>query len=576
MMSSASPVSPRSAANAPTPRHWLQQVMVASGRTGGPDLTLDRVALVDAWSIVARSYGLSDDDLAEIVAESFYCEVAPPSTPNGTMLRSALPEDVAYASLAAPIALRDRELVVAVADPRDPGLAARLAKVARRPVAIAVAPPETVQNWILVVYAQTSTSGRVLYQPGTDGWERSQDEASDATAQITAEMFAEAVLLGASDIHVQPFLGGGVVRYRVDGILRRGPSLPAAVLRRIISRVKAVAQMDVTDHLRPCDGRAQLQTPEKSIDLRISTLPVEGGEKMVVRLLGSGRVPSFSDLRFTEPQGSRVRELLTRRQGIVFVTGPTGSGKTTTLHACMALLNQVQTSIVTVEDPVEFRIPGLAQVDVQEAQGMTFASALRAVLRQDPNVIMVGEIRDAETAGVALTAALTGHPVVTTVHTTRAIGVIARLLELGVARTVLADGFGGATAQRLLRSLCADCALTEVVAPTASELRLTTLTGIRSYRAVGCASCGYSGYRGRLPIAQVLMTSSRFREGILDAQATEADLEAIATDEGMLTLGRAAAVLIEAGRTTVDEAVRVLGASFWMDVGDVPGRFVST
>jgi type II secretory ATPase GspE/PulE/Tfp pilus assembly ATPase PilB-like protein len=547
-------------------RHWLVETTVSDGLTGAEAVDVAGASLADAWVVVARACKLSPDELAAVVARRFglsTCEGVGYPDPVAARL---VPESMARKLKAAPLRLDDRRLVVAVSDPRSTDVARQIARAAHTRVEVRVAPPDTVDNWVLQAYATAVSGGNVFYQPGTAGWAQRVGDDADPVTRLTAEILNEAVRQRATDIHVQPFLGGGIVRFRVDGLLRRSMSLPAAAMRRIVNRVKAVAGLDIADPLHPHDGRARLDLGDRAIDLRISTIPVDGAEKMVIRLLGSGKLPVFSNLGFREPERSHVRELLTRREGIAFVTGPTGSGKSTTLQACLALLNRPEYNIVTVENPVEYRVPGLAQIEVAEERGLSYAKALRAILRQDPNLILIGEIRDADTAEIAVESALTGHPVLTTVHTPRAVGVVPRLVELGIGRTLLADAFGGATSQRLMRRLCTSCAAEAQSPLSETEARFAKLTGLPFRRAVGCAACGYTGYHGRVPVAQVLLPSTELRACILDPGATELDLHRVAVESGMRTLAQAAADIVRDGDSTPEEAERALGGSFWTEL----------
>ncbi len=553
----------------PAARHWLLEVAAAQGLPGAAAVTVGDAALSDVWLIVARACKLDPEELAAVVGRHFGVPTCGDVGRPDPAVARLVPEALARKLRAVPLKLDAGRLQVAVADPRDPEKGRQVARAARQRVDLRVAAPETIENWLLQAYApQVAGRAAVFYQPGTSGWERTIGDEPNPVAQLTAQIFAEAVRHGATDVHLQPFLGGGIVRLRVDGLLRRSMSLSSAALRRVVTRIKAVSGMNVADPLHPHDGRARLDLGDRSIDLRVSTVPADGAEKMVVRLLGSGRLPVFSDLGFRDPERTQVRAVLTRREGIVFVTGPTGSGKTTTLQACLAQLNRPEFNIVTVENPVEYKVPGLSQIEVNPEAGLTYASALRAILRQDPNLILVGEVRDAETATIAVESALTGHPVLTTLHTPRAVGVVPRLVELGVPRTVLADAFGGATSQRLVRKLCAACAGTTTQSLTEAEKRFDRLTGFPFRRANGCAACGFTGFRGRVPVAQVVMPSRELRACILDASATEMDLERVVAEAGTRSLGQAAADVIRDGDTTPDEVERVLGGVFWSDLAE--------
>lgn len=547
-------------------KHWIVEAVVSQGHPIADQIDVSDAKLGDIWLVVARACKLEQQELSEAIARHFnlrsYVGI---QRPDASVIR-LIPESMARKLKVVALLQENSRLLVAVSDPRDPDLRRQLAKTTQMPIELCIAPPDIIENWLLQGYAPSSANTAVFYQPGTSGWTLPSEAQEAPVVQLTAEIFGQAVKQGATDIHVQPFLGGGLVRFRVDGLLRRVMTLPVATTRRVVNRIKAVARMNIADSIHPQDGRARLELVDGSVDLRISTVPVEAAEKLVIRLLGSGQLPAFSDLGFIEPERSQVKALLTRREGIAFVTGPTGSGKTTTLQACLAMLNRPEYNIITAENPVEYRVPGLTQIEIAPERGFSYAQALRAILRQDPNLILVGEIRDQETAEIAVESALTGHPVLTTLHTPSAVGVIPRLLELGIPRTVLADSFGGATGQRLLRRMCPLCTVEAKLPYTDIENRFHKLSGIAFKRSMGCQSCGYTGYHGRIPVAQVLLPSQKLRDSILNPMATYRDLERVAFETGMRTLSAAVADIIQAGITTPEEAARVLGGAFWSEL----------
>ncbi len=258
-----------------------------------------------------------------------------------------------------------------------------------------------------------------------------EEAASGPLVNLTNVILKEAVESGASDIHLQPMAHGGVIRYRIDGVLRNSGTMPLSVLTRVVSRIKIMARLDIADRLRPQDGRARVGFGNRQVDLRISTVPTRNAEKMVIRILDAEEAKALEEVGFLEPELSHFRHFLTHREGIVVVTGPTGSGKTTTLYAALQHIHDEDINIMTVEDPVEYELPGLTQIQVETKQGVTFAGALRAILRQDPDVVFVGEIRDLETAQIAAQASLTGHLVLSTLHTNDAVGTIGRFTDIG-------------------------------------------------------------------------------------------------------------------------------------------------
>ena len=361
----------------------------------------------------------------------------------------------------------------------------------------------------------------------------------DATASVIAlvdQLIADGIAAGASDIHVEPEEQGVAVRHRIDGVLRTVSVLPKHVAASLVSRVKILSRLDIADRLRPQDGRARVVIGGAAVDLRISTLPASHGEKIVVRVLdGSAGLRTLDAIGFGAAELLRIRGLLEQREGLVLVTGPTGSGKTTTLYAALREIHARGVNIVTVEDPIEYRLPGIVQVQVHERAGLTFGAALRSIMRQDPDVILVGEIRDRETAEIAIQASLTGHLVLSTLHTNDAASAITRLIDIGVASYQIATALKGVVAQRLLRRRCALC------------------------EARGCDACDGAGYRGRLAIAEVLVSSPEFERRVAAGAPTEALADA-ARASGCASLWSSGLELVRSGSTTMAELQRVAAA----------------
>ena len=357
---------------------------------------------------------------------------------------------------------------------------------------------------------------------------------------------------------------GGVIRYRIDGVLRNSGNMPLSVLTRVVSRIKIMAKLDIADRLRPQDGRAKVGFGDRHVDLRISTVPTRNAEKMVIRILDAEEAKGLEEVGFMEPELSHFQHLLTHREGIVVVTGPTGSGKTTSLYAALQHIHGENINIMTVEDPVEYELPGLTQIQVETKQGVTFAAALRAILRQDPDVVFVGEIRDLETAQIAAQASLTGHLVLSTLHTNDAVGTVGRFADIGLDRPTMAETLRGAIAQRLVRRICPLCCETIEGELTEGEAKLAAEYGVQPVvRPVGCKGCGQSGYRGRLPLVEVLTVSPKLKELIFSG-GSSAELEKTARAEGIRSLREVGVARVLAGETTLQELERVLG--------DVGGR----
>ena len=389
-----------------------------------------------------------------------------------------------------------------------------------------------------------------------------KDLASEAPViRLVNLMIARAVESRASDIHIEPFENRLKVRYRVDGVLREVESPPSRLSAAVISRIKIMAKLNIAERRLPQDGRIQLRAQGKEIDLRVSTVPTLWGESVVMRILDKASVVlDFEVLGFGPRTLKRFREVLEFPNGILLVTGPTGSGKTTTLYTALQTLNTPERKILTVEDPVEYQLEGINQIQVKPQINLNFTNALRAIVRQDPDVIMIGEMRDLETASIAVQSALTGHLVLSTLHTNDAAGSITRLLDMGVEDYLLTSTISGILAQRLVRLLCTQCrqphpALPELV----EEMRLQRFSKAREiilYKPVGCEQCGGTGYRGRAAIMEFLVMSDPLRRMVLKhADATE--LQAEAQKEGMDTMYEDGLRKAVAGLTTIEEVLRV-------------------
>ncbi|MCD7098943.1 type II secretion system ATPase GspE [Stenotrophomonas sp. MMGLT7] len=368
-------------------------------------------------------------------------------------------------------------------------------------------------------------------------------------------LIAEAARLGASDVHIESFESALRVRFRVDGVMREALNMPPRIAPLLVSRVKVMARLDIAEKRVPQDGRVSLAMGSKQLDVRVSTLPTRGGERVVLRILDKDQgALSLQQLGMAAPALAALRRALRTPNGILLVTGPTGSGKTTTLYAALASLNDGQRNILTVEDPVEYAIEGVGQTQVNARVGMSFAAGLRAILRQDPDVVMVGEIRDGETAQIAVQASLTGHLVLSTVHTNDAAGAITRLRDIGIEPFLLASSLRLVMAQRLLRRLCPHCR-----APRAAGDAPAALGGERFdgplYAAAGCAQCNHTGYAGRIGIHEFIVIDERIRR--LVAEDAGEDAIAAVAFAGGGRLSDAARDAVAAGLTTLEEAVRV-------------------
>jgi general secretion pathway protein E len=389
--------------------------------------------------------------------------------------------------------------------------------------------------------------------PAAEDLLASQDDAP--VIRLINGVIAEAVRQGASDVHIEPYEESLLIRLRVDGVLREVLRLPARIAQMLVSRVKVMARLDIAERRVPQDGRVGLTLGGRSLDVRVSTLPSRHGERVVLRILDKEQAGlSLIDLGLTRELFATVQKGLAEPNGIILVTGPTGSGKTTTLYAGLRTLNDGSRNILTVEDPVEYAIEGVGQTQVNPKVGLSFAAGLRAILRQDPDIVMVGEIRDTETATIAVQASLTGHLVLSTVHTNDAVGAITRLRDMGVEPFLLASTLRLVIAQRLVRRLCPDCRQPEVAdAPTAALIGLKP--GATVYRPAGCAACNGTGFSGRTGIYEAVPIDDQIR-AFINRNADEAAIGAHAFRRSA-SLAVAARRAVAEGVTTVEEAVRI-------------------
>lgn len=371
----------------------------------------------------------------------------------------------------------------------------------------------------------------------------------------------EAYDAGASDIHFEATRKGLSTRFRLDGVLTAGPEPPPGLYLAVLSRVKLLAKLDIAERRRPQDGRIRIRLENQELDLRVSSVPTFHGESIVIRLLERGSRPTaLTDLGMDEATLSLLIKMAKRPHGMILVTGPTGSGKTTTLYGALKLRRSDAEKIITVEDPIEYQLPGITQVPINRETGMTFVTALRSILRQDPDVLMVGEMRDGETAALAIQAAMTGHLVFSTLHTNDAMGAIPRLLDLGIPPYLVAATLDGVMAQRLVRRICAQCrAIGPAISPEIVELSHGALEGVLETRATGCPACRHTGYRGRVGLFEVLTLSDPIRQAIAENR-TRQELAAMAAAEGVHTLKDDGWEKVRQGITTVEEVLRVAEA----------------
>lgn len=461
----------------------------------------------------------------------------------------------------------DGEARLALADPTDTASLRVLELTLGRTIVREIASFEEIDA---LLRAQSVGEIDALDPAGEAGTPRDADDLDDLrdmasgapVVRAVNELFERAAEARATDIHVEPFRNALQVRLRIDGLLRPIPSPPAAMSRAIVSRIKILAGLNIAERRLPQDGRARIRVGSAEIDLRIATMPTTHGEAAIVRLLERNpRLVNLTRLGLCDRDRIVVESHVAAPHGMIVVTGPTGSGKTTTIAAILAHLNQPLRKILTIEDPIEYEIPGVNQSQVKPAIGLTFATALRAFLRQDPDVIMVGEMRDGETAKIGVQASLTGHLVVTTLHTNTAAAAVMRLADMGVEPYLLASTLRMIIGQRLVRLLCPECRSSEAIdaAAIAREPRYAALglrVGDAVGRPVGCPHCGGSGYRGRMAVFEVLEVSEPIRRMITRGTG-DGEIEAQAEAEGMSTMIADGLAKCRAGLTSIDEILRV-------------------
>ena len=381
-------------------------------------------------------------------------------------------------------------------------------------------------------------------------------EESAPIIKFVNALFYQAIKKRASDIHIEVHEHKGVVRFRIDGVLVKHAEVDNKIINLIISRIKVISNLDISEKRIPQDGRTQVKIAGKTLDIRVSVLPTYYGERVVMRILmESEDIPHLTELGFKEELTKELDSLLKNSHGIILVTGPTGSGKSTTLHSFLQRIATPDKNIITIEDPVEYKADNINQIQVNVKAGLTFAAGLRSILRQDPDVIMVGEIRDKETAQISTQAALTGHLVFSTLHTNTATASITRLLDMGIEHYLIASSLLGVLAQRLVRKLCPHCKAEDVIAEEYAE-EFHLLKGATIYKAVGCKECNYTGYQGRQAIGELFIMDDEFRT-MLKGDVSDHLIREKAIQKGMKTLADQLKEMLLAGETSIDEAIRV-------------------
>jgi type IV pilus assembly protein PilB len=538
----------------------LTQQKSEGGRIGSILIKLGFVNEEDVAQCLGQKYGIPYIDLNTQTIDASVTRLIPPT--------------IAQKHLVIPVSKTGTALTMAMADPTNVFAVDDVKFMTGLNVRLMIATESSVRRAIERYYDSSETLQNVMASIEDAGMEvmAEQDDANLNIGELKQAVeeapviklvnliLAEAIKRGASDIHAEPYEKAFRVRFRIDGILYEVMSPPMSMKNAIISRLKIMADLDISERRLPQDGRMKVKFKAREVDFRVSTLPTLFGEKVVMRLLDkSNLMLDMSKLGFAPQALAAFEEAIRAPYGMILVTGPTGSGKTTTLYSALDSLNQLETNIMTAEDPVEFNIRGINQVQIREHIGLTFAAALRAFLRQDPDVIMVGEIRDYETAEIAVKAALTGHLVLSTLHTNDAPSAVTRLLNMGIEPFLVASSVILILAQRLLRRVCTQCK-TPVVVPLNAlmDVGLTQeeATTITCYKGRGCEACSSTGYKGRIAIYEVLTLTPELRDLILSG-ASALEIKRAAIRQGMQTLRMSGLAKLKEGVTTVQEVVRV-------------------
>jgi len=495
-----------------------------------------------------------------------------------------IPKKIAQEFNFFPIFRIDGTLLVAMTDPKNVKAIDKVAQLTHLEISPALSSKDAVLEAIGKYYGQEDPSARNIevsseeiqdilevieaeskeeeFEQSTADLERLAEEAP--VVKMANMVLTQAIVEGASDVHINPEEDQVRVRFRVDGVLRDSLHLPKNLQHALTSRIKILSNLDIAEHRIPQDGQLRLRLKDgREIDIRVSTLPSAHGENLVLRILDkSASLLQLENLGYEEDVREILGQLLGNAYGIILLTGPTGSGKTTTLYAALNRLNSVEKNIITLEDPIEYRLPMIRQSQVNVKAGMTFAKGLRAILRQDPDICMVGEIRDSETGNIAIQAALTGHLVLSTLHTNDSAGAVTRLSEMGIEPFLIASAVRGVMAQRLVRRVCSDCKEEykpgiEIPESVLDQFGLDQSDGsLKFYRGKGCKKCRGSGYKGRLSIVEVLVLTENVRRLVLEGGSTD-DIKATAIQDGMRPLYHDGMIKVLKGVTTVEEIMRV-------------------
>ncbi len=531
------------------------------------DSSANNLSLPEVWSKLTHFLGGDKWQTAAKIAEiSNHPICQTPDTPDPELVVK-VPYQIAMENYFLPIRRDGRKTIIALANPLDESLHELVQFIFGINYDFEILPPDVLELAISSAYQDKSEKkSHGQLKVGSD---ENAGDNEKLIPKLARQLLRKAALEGASDLHLQPITGSYTVRIRVDGLLKRQLLLPESVSKALIRFFKSLGGMDPTSSLIPQDGRVALKVDNKQFDLRLSTLPVYGSqEKLVIRFLSHSSIFKLIELGFSLDEIHIIRRLASYPSGVILLCGPTGSGKTTTLYSILSELNQEDVSIATVENPVEYNMTGLSQTEINPKAGMTFAKALRALLRQDPDIILIGEIRDEETAEIAMQTALTGHLVFSTLHSNDSLSAIPRLLDLNVPPPILTQALTGIISQRLLRKLCAACKekVSEPLNDFETAFHVTTKQK-PAYRAVGCEKCHYSGYQGRTVITEIIEIEGELQKLLM---AGETDLSTLqkALPKKNENLSVSASRLIVSGESSVEESLRVIGKKFWIELAE--------
>jgi type IV pilus assembly protein PilB len=526
-----------------------------------------RTAGVPPEALLLTQGAISGDQLSRATAERYGLDHLDLSEYHVDMAAANLiPVNTARRYRALPVGFADKAtLLVAMSDPTNVLAVDDIQIATGLDCRVAVAAEEDIEALI----GRLNTLQSAVTEAVTEGEEEAEAELAQVTdMEVSAEdapviklvysILGQAVGEGASDVHFEPAEGHMRVRFRIDGVLREAANVPGRMVNAVVSRIKIMSDLNIAEKRIPQDGRVSVTVEERRIDLRVTTLPTQRGEGATIRILDKDNAQrTLDELGMDGSARERFESSFRQAYGAVLVTGPTGSGKSTTLYAALQAMNQVEKNIITIEDPVEYRLDGISQINVNRKAGLDFATGLRSILRADPDIVMVGEIRDGETARIAIEAALTGHMMLTTLHTNDAPGAVTRLTKMGIESFLTASSVDCVVAQRLARKLCSHCKRRTVVPPQAlADADVRIGVDLEAYEPAGCSRCNQSGYRGRVGIYSVMKMSERIKEMTV-AQAPESEIASVAREEGMLTLREDGVGKVRAGKTSLEEILRV-------------------